>query len=117
MNSTPPSAFAALRQFVRPRQIERCGLCAGELPPEHPHLLELTRRQITCSCQACALLFAGAGQGGATPGPFQGARYRPIPRDARRLPDFRLTAEQWDDLRIPIDLAFFFHDSLQGRTV
>jgi hypothetical protein len=100
--------FAILRQFVRPRRnVERCELCGQELPPEHPHLLELARRRIVCGCDACAVLFSGQ----------EGACFRRIPREVQTLIDFRLSDEQWDSLRIPIHLAFFFHSSQTGRVV
>jgi hypothetical protein len=105
--SSPQGPFAALRRFVQARPaVERCELCACVLPPEHPHLLELTSRQVACSCDACALLF---------PGGVQGARFRRIPRDARPLPDFRLGDGLWERLRVPIGLAFFYLDSRTGK--
>src|SRR5438093_1637859 len=103
---SPGNPFAVLRQFVRPRRnVERCELCSQELPAEHAHLLELARRRITCSCDACALLFSGQ----------QSARYKRVPRDVQALTDLRLSDEQWDQLAIPIQLAFFFHNSQTDR--
>jgi hypothetical protein len=97
----PRNPLARLRQFVRPRpaatQFERCALCGQLLPHDHPHLLELASRQLACSCQACALLFQGQPQ----------ARYRPIPRTRVYLPDFQLSDAEWEQLHIPINLAFF----------
>ncbi len=104
MNETRP--FARLRQFVRPRKPrEQCALCAADLAAEHSHLLELSDRQLVCSCEACAILFSGQ----------QGWRYRRVPRDVRLLTDFRMTEAQWDALFIPIDLAFFCE--IGGRVV
>jgi hypothetical protein len=102
----PQGPFAALRRFVQARPaVERCELCACVLPPDHPHLLELHSRQVACSCAACALLFPGV----------RGARFRRIPPDARPLPDFRLGDGLWERLRVPIGLAFFYHDSRTDR--
>jgi hypothetical protein len=111
MNPEQPAgqrAFAVLRQFARPRrQVERCDLCGAELLPEHEHLLEPAERRLVCSCTACALLFSGR----------HSARYRRVPRDIQFLPEFRLTDVQWDELHLPISLAFFFHSSTAGRVV
>ncbi len=54
-------------------------------------------RQLLCSCEPCAILFSGQ----------QGGRYRRVPRDIESLPDFRLSDAQWEDLHLPINLAFF----------
>jgi hypothetical protein len=111
MNPEPPSeqrAFAALRQLVRPRrQIERCELCGVELTPEHEHLMEPAHRRLICSCTSCAILFHGQNS----------VRYRRVPRDIQLLPEFRLSEAQWDDLHLPINLAFFFYSSPAGRVV
>jgi hypothetical protein len=98
---------AHLRQFVRQTPDVRCELCALPILPDHPHLFEVSKRQLYCCCRACALLF----------GSQQGAHYRPVPRDSRYLEGFRMTDLQWDALAIPIDIAFFFHDSDAKRVV
>ena len=100
--------FAALRQFMRPRpQAERCELCGAELAPEHEHLVEPDSRRLLCCCGACAVLFSGQ----------QGARLRRVPRHIEFLPDFAMTDARWEDLHIPINLAFFFHSTPAGRVV
>jgi hypothetical protein len=102
------SAFALLRQFARkPMARERCELCAAELPSEHRHLVELVSRKIVCACRACALLFDGRHDG----------RYRLIPERVERLDNFHLDDATWDELRLPINLAFFFHSTAAGRAV
>lgn len=105
---TSDGPMGALRRFIRPTaRAERCELCSLLLPSEHPHLLELASRKVACACFACSLLFWG-------PGP---ARFRHIPRGARRLPDFQLPEVLWDGLRIPINLAFLFRHSAADRAV
>lgn len=108
---TPASldqAFATLRQFARSRPpAERCELCSAGVAQEHPHLVEVTTRQIVCACDACATLFDGRADG----------RYRRVARRARLLADFRLTDAQWEHLLIPINMAFFFHSSVEGRVI
>jgi hypothetical protein len=100
--------FAALRQYVRPRQeAERCALCAAGIAAEHQHLIEPVERRLVCCCDACAILFSGN----------PGARYRRVPRRVELLTDFRLSDAQWDDFHLPINLAFFFHSSPAQRVV
>ncbi|MFZ0804820.1 MAG: DUF5947 family protein [Candidatus Sulfotelmatobacter sp.] len=100
-------AFDALRQFVRKprRNVEQCELCSTDLHAHHPHLIELTQRKLLCSCDACALLFSGRTD----------AKYKRVPRDVRLLADFHMTDGEWDSLLIPINLAFFFQNSLTAR--
>jgi hypothetical protein len=106
--SSPQGAFAALRRLVRPRApAERCELCSADLPPEHAHLVEPASRKLLCSCEACAILFSGT----------QSARYRRVPRRVEYLLDFRMADAQWEDLHIPISLAFFFHSSPATKVV
>jgi hypothetical protein len=102
------SSFAALRRFSRKRRsAESCELCSAALPPDHEHLIEPAAGKIVCSCTACAILFSGR----------QNARYRRVPRDVEILDDFRLTDSQWEELHLPINLAFFFRSTRAGRVV
>ena len=117
LDSTASLAWAGLRRLVvrSARQYgraadpsERCDLCAAPLPAQHRHLVEVPARALRCACRACAVLFTDTdGQ----------ARYRLIPERRRRLPDLVLTDADWDELAIPVDTAFFFHDSTVGKTV
>lgn len=113
LNSQPEtdnalSPFAVLRRFVRQRAVvERCEMCSAELPAQHEHLVDPTTRQMTCACQACAILFSGK----ANP------KYRRVPRRIRDLADFQLTDAQWESLLIPISMAFFFNSSAAGKVI
>jgi hypothetical protein len=101
-------AFAALRQFTRsPRPLERCELCSAGLAQEHPHLVEISLRRIVCACEACATLFDG----------MTGGKYKRVARRAQFLADFQMTDARWDDLLIPINMAFFFRSSTEDRMV
>lgn len=104
---TPVPSF--LRQVARRRLVsdgaERCELCSAELAQAHQHLLDPRKREIACSCDGCAVLFCGQ----------PGARYLRIPRRIRRLSDFAMPSLQWESLMIPINLAFFYRDSMEGR--
>jgi hypothetical protein len=111
MNPTRPLGqrpFALLRDLVRQRSAaEHCEMCGAALAPAHQHLIEPASRRLLCCCDACAVLFSGR----------QSARYRRVPRLIQSLPDFRLTDAQWEELRLPINLAFFFRSSAAGRVV
>lgn len=98
--------LAALRRYAQPRAPEeRCDLCNVRLAPAHRHLLEMASARIFCSCDACAIRFQGV----------IGGRFKPIPRDARRLPGLRLSDAQWEGLALPISLAFFFFSTPAGK--
>lgn len=105
----PTNSLAKLRQFVRtPRvSLERCELCSAQLAPRHQHLLELEKRQVTCACDACAVLFGGNAR----------QRYRRIPRDVQRLSNFAMDDFEWESLLIPINLAYFVKLDETGKTV
>lgn len=100
-------AFESLRQFARKpqRQVEKCEMCSAELRSEHSHLIELTQRRLHCACDACAMLFSGQA----------GTKYKRVPRDVRLLANFKMTDAEWDGLLIPINLAFFFLNSIDSR--
>ena len=49
----------------------------------------------------CALRFENVIEG----------KFKLIPRDARPLPDFQMSDAEWEELALPISLAFFFYDT------
>lgn len=102
---------AFLRQFSRRRASmepeERCELCSVPLAAAHQHLLDPRTRQISCACDGCVILFCGQ----------QGAHFLRIPRCIRRLVDFRMSDLEWESLMIPINLAFFYRDSIASRVI
>ena len=105
-------AFDALRQFTRVRRspsraVEQCELCSAGLAHEHPHLVEVASRQILCACDACATLFDG----------MEKSKYKRVSRRAEYLIDFEMTDGQWETLLIPINMAFFFSSSIEGRVI
>jgi hypothetical protein len=101
-------SFATLRKFARPRlPVERCELCSSPLAHEHPHLLELASRQIVCACDACSTLFDG----------MTGGRYKRVSRRAWVLDNFQISDGEWEQLLIPINMAFFFYSSVHGRMI
>ena len=96
-----------LRQFTRRRETrppaEQCELCSVEILAQHRHLLELARHTLICVCTPCSILFGdpGAGHG----------KYRLVPSRYLLLTDFQMTDEQWDDLMIPVNMAYFFRST------
>jgi Family of unknown function (DUF5947) len=92
-----------------PAPVEQCDMCAAPVPPGHRHIVDLTDRRIMCACRACALLFDSEAAGGG--------HLRLLPTRRRRLDDFVLDGAQWDRLRIPVDMAFFFYSTPAERVL
>ena len=88
---------------------ERCELCRAPIAPDHRHLLELASRELLCACRACSLLFD---RGAASEG-----RYKLVPDRRLRLDGLELDDLTWEELRLPVDIAFFFHGSAAGRVL
>ncbi|MFZ1154523.1 MAG: DUF5947 family protein [Solirubrobacteraceae bacterium] len=88
---------------------ERCELCNAPISSVHRHLLELTSRELMCACRPCSLLFdrGGAGNG----------RYKLVPERRLRLEDFAMSELAWEELCIPVDMAFLFHSSAEGKVL
>ena len=102
------SSLGSLRRFVSQREPgERCDLCRAPVAPDHSHLLEVGTRKLVCGCRACSLLFTG----------HASARYRLLPTRVLYLRGFELTDEQWDELQVPVNLAFFTREGGTGRVV
>jgi hypothetical protein len=100
-------SLVSLRRLREARQIEeRCELCGATIEPRHRHLFEPATRALVCACQACSLLFAG-GDGSR--------RYLAVPSEVGYVPEFKLSDEQWDELLVPVNLAFFVVSSTAGR--
>lgn len=103
----------ALRRLARkpapPALAEHCALCGVALPPEHRHLLDRTSGTLACACTACALLFEREGAAGG--------KYLAVPQRCLALGDFRMSDDQWDDLMIPVNMAFIYVNSAAQRAV
>lgn len=87
----------------------RCELCAAPIPAEHRHLFEPAVREPRCACRPCALLFDHP--------PAAEDRYRLVPDRRWYLKDFALDDATWEALEIPVQMAFAWRDSSEGRTV
>jgi hypothetical protein len=113
------STFSSLRRFAEEESEkaakaaeaaqENCDLCGEPIPSEHRHLLEVSTREIMCSCRPCSILFdsEAASEG----------RYRLVPDRRLFLEDFEIGDVQWESLRIPVDMAFFFYSTPAERVV
>jgi len=104
----PPIPIGALRSFAQKRkqeqeQVEHCELCSEVIPSSHSHLLNLSSRTLVCACQACSLLFSEQGAGAG--------KYTLVPRRYLALTDFQMADGQWDELLIPVNMAFIFRST------
>lgn len=101
-----------LRRFTGPRppRPERCELCGAAVPEDgHRHLVEVEKRALVCACTACALLFD---RPGATTG-----RFCAVPDRYLTDPEHRLDDGAWEQLQIPVGVAFFFRNAALDRLV
>ncbi|RYU12024.1 DUF5947 family protein [Nocardioides iriomotensis] len=102
------SGLGSLRRIAAPAPSaapveERCEFCGVSIGDRHGHVADVAQHRLLCVCRPCYLLFAPQGAGGG--------RYRGVGEDVRRVADPRVTESQWDALRIPVDLVFFFRQS------
>jgi hypothetical protein len=114
-NASRQPGGSTLQRFAqRARQAasmveESCDFCSEPVQPRHRHLLELESRDILCACQACSLLFdrqeASLG------------KYRLIGERRLWLQEFQLSDVQWEELRLPVEMAFFFYSTPAGRVL
>jgi Family of unknown function (DUF5947) len=87
---------------------ERCDMCVAPIADEHSHVVDIRNRALMCTCRPCALLFDRQGADLA---------FRTVPDRYLRFPDFALSQGQWDDLAVPVGVAFFFSHSTLGKVV
>jgi hypothetical protein len=89
-------------------EASQCELCAAPIAAEHRHLVDLDARQLLCACGACAILFDRTDVGG---------RYRLVPRRYRALDPALLDGGLWEQLALPVDIAFLFVSSKAERPI
>lgn len=89
------------------RADERCDLCGAPIGARHRHLLDLDGRELRCTCRACALLFDNPAAAGGS--------LRPVGDRRLAVADLALDDAAWEQLRVPVDIVFFFEDSVEGR--
>ncbi|PSK66294.1 hypothetical protein B0E53_01749 [Micromonospora sp. MH33] len=85
---------AIRRAGQRAASVERCGMCAGPVGPEHRHVWDEQDGELVCACMPCSLLFEREAAGGG--------RYQLVPTQGRRL-----TGLSADELGVPVGLVFF----------
>ncbi|MFG3343880.1 DUF5947 family protein [Streptomyces sp. NPDC048018] len=105
-------APTGLRRFTAPRppREERCELCGARLADAgHRHLADVDRRALACACGPCAQLMDHSA---ATR-----SRFRAVPDRVLADPAHRVDDAVWESLRIPVSVAFLFHNSALGRAV
>jgi hypothetical protein len=112
LRRTSGSALAGLRRIIneRPAPVvgERCEMCAEPITDGHRHVVDLESRALMCTCRGCYLLFTAEDAQ---------LRYRAVPDRYLSFPDVTLDARQYDELEIPVGLAFLFNSSVLNRTV
>ena len=103
--------FSVLRRISTARPVaagQRCEMCSEPIDDGHPHVVDLESRGLLCTCRPCYLLFTDESAA---------LRYRAIPDRYATLDEVELGQGVWDELEIPIGMAFFFFNSRLGRTV
>lgn len=99
-------ALRSLARFAAPDPLApaqpRCELCGGPLGEPHRHVVELGQRGVQCACGACGILFGRSSDN---------ARYRSVPDRIRIDRAFRISADAWAALGIPVSLAVCYRDS------
>lgn len=88
---------------------KRCEMCSEAVGETHAHVVDLDSRELICACRACSYLFVSHGAAGG--------RYRAVPERYLRFTSFQLSENQWEALRIPVGMVFFFRNSRMERTV
>jgi hypothetical protein len=105
--STGPGLPFTLSQ-PKPRG-EGCEMCGEDITDEHSHVVNIESRSLLCTCRPCYLLFTreGAGRG----------NFRSVPERYLTDPSFQLSEARWEELQVPVAMAFFFYNSMLGRIV
>lgn len=100
--SEQSEVLSALKRFTRSRpKMERCELCSAGLDSVHPHLLDRQSKQVICACDACSILFSDQ----------QDGKFARVPRKVRQLRDLAFTDLQWEQMLLPINMAFFLRNA------
>ncbi|MFB7208846.1 DUF5947 family protein [Streptomyces sp. NPDC056255] len=108
-SASPASTLLRLRRD-RPRPVagERCEMCAEPIGGSHSHVVNLDGRAMMCCCRPCYLLFTDEDAE---------LRYRAVPERYLHFAGVTVDGRAWDELQIPVGLAFLFRNSVQDRMV
>ncbi|MDJ0464255.1 DUF5947 family protein [Streptomyces sp. H27-C3] len=107
-SSPAASLLRIARRRPQPVAGERCEMCAEPVGPEHSHVVNLDSRALMCACRPCYLLFSDQ---------RAHLHYRAVPDRYLHFGGLTLDERTWDELQIPVGLAFLFRNSLQERTI
>jgi hypothetical protein len=107
-----PAGPLAVLQRMRgnrpmPSMDERCEMCGEAIAEAHSHVVNVGTRSLMCTCRGCYLLFTA---------PNAALAYRAVPERYLTFPSLEIGPAQWDELQIPVGVAFFFHNSQLGKT-
>jgi hypothetical protein len=86
-------------------ELERCEMCAAPVPSAHGHVADLQGSSLMCVCRACYLLFSQRSAGG---------RFLAVPDRYLVDPERVMSPADWDQLEVPVGLAFFLRTSRDG---
>ena len=104
--------LSVLRRIARsrpaPAAAEHCDMCSAIIEAEHPHVVDLESRALMCACRPCYLLFTDE---------HAALHYRAVPDRYLAFGGSALDERAWDELQIPVGLAFLFRNSVQDRMV
>jgi hypothetical protein len=107
-----PGGLATLRRIARsrvaPGVTERCDMCAVEVDADHRHVVDLRTRKLLCACRPCAMLFTDE---------HAHLRFRTVPSRYLSFEGPVVDEHSWEELQIPVGLAFLFHHSELQRMV
>jgi hypothetical protein len=103
----PASQPAGAEAAPAPAPEEKCEMCAAVIPAEHGHVADLHNASLLCACRACYLLF--------TPVEAGRGRYRAVPDRYLSDQEHPLAFGEWEELEIPVGLAFFLRSSARDE--
>jgi hypothetical protein len=108
--TTSASALAVLSRIranrPQPSPYARCEMCTAPVADAHQHVVNLSSRQLLCTCRPCYLLF-DHDEAALT--------HRAVPDRYLAFPDLALPV--WDELELPVGTAFLFVNSTLERVV
>jgi Family of unknown function (DUF5947) len=106
----PPASPAPDGNAAAQAPEEKCEMCAERIPAEHSHVADLQNSSLMCACRACYLLFTQP-QAGLPHTQAGRGRYRAVPDRYLHDPVHPMSTREWEELEIPVGLAFFLRSS------
>lgn len=82
-------------------------MCDAPVDERHGHVVDRHDHRLVCTCRACYLLFTGEWNGG---------RFRAVPERYLFDPRHPITAAAWEQLQVPVGIAFFIR-GMAGQEV